>query len=379
MKTTVSKEKLHASLANAARFSTGIRTQNEVLGAFLMFDEKKIVVLGIQENRFFQEDIACDLSTKETKIITTDNKKLTEFLQNIPATDIQLSLEDNGLRVFAGKSRALFPIAVRTEVPTIPQNIVNVLVIDPKIILSVLPQLLFCVAADSARPTLASIKCIPLEDNKTLFITTDGFRLSIVQTSLPSPIEKSIQIPATFFRDVFTLVIEETNKAELVFYEDGRIGIRQSNLLVGSQLVSGDFPPYERVIVRNYQYNIVVSRKELIQSIKTIAIFTREFSNIIVCEFKGDVLKIRPKKEAGGENNTELSIEMQGKDIEDLVVAFNYRYLLDYLSSVEDDFVTIRINRVDSPILFLPGRIDSSDSHEGSAYQHIIMPVRIQE
>jgi DNA polymerase III beta subunit len=379
MKTTVSKEKLHNALVNAARFTTGIRTQSEGLGTFLVFDNEKLVVMGIQENRFFQEEIVCDLNAQDKTVITTDTKKLTEFLQNISSSDAQLSLDGGGLRVLGGKSKALFPVAVKPEAPSIPRDVVNILTLDPKIILAILPQLLFCVASDSARPTLSSIKCIPLENNRTLFITTDGFRLSIVQTSLSAQIERSIQVPATFFRDVFTLVIDETNKAEFMFYADGRIGFKQGALLVGSQLVTGDFPPYDRVIVRNYQQNIVISRKDLIQSIKTIAIFTREHSNIVVFEIRGNTLKIRPKKEAGEENSTELFIEMQGQETEGLVIAFNYRYLLDFLSSVEDDSITMRVNRSDSPILFLAGRLESSDSHEGVAYQHIIMPVRIQE
>jgi DNA polymerase-3 subunit beta len=379
MKTTISREKTHSALVNAGKFTTGIRTQNENLGVFITFQNNKIVVLGIQESKFFQEEMDCVLDCKETTSFSVETKKLVEFLQNLSASDIQLSLEKNGLKVSTGKTNALFPISVKQELIHIPTDCVNKISLDPKIILDLLPQLLFCVATDSARPTLSSIKCIPQDNNRALFVTTDGFRLSLVQTSLSSSIEKSLQIPASFFRDVFFSVIDETQKADLVFHEDGRISIRQNNTVIGTQLVAGDFPPYERVIVRNYLHNIIVPRKELVQSIKTIAIFTREYSNIIILEITGNVLKIRPKKEAGEENKTEIVVETQGQEATNLVLAFNYRYLLDYLSSVEDDFVTLRINRSDSPILFLPGKLDTTEPHEGASYQHIIMPVRIQE
>jgi DNA polymerase-3 subunit beta len=379
MKTTISREKTHSALVNASKFTTGIRIQNENLGVFITFQNNNVTILGIQENRFFQEKIECVLDCKENTSFSVETKKLVEFLQNLPSSDIQLSLEKAGLRISAGKTNALFPISMKQEILQIPTDCVNTISLDPKIILGLLPQLLFCVASDSARPTLSSIKCIPQDNNKTLFITTDGFRLSIVHTSLSSSIEKSLQIPATFFRDVFYSVVNEAQKADLVFHEDGRISVRQNNTIIGTQLVMGDFPPYERVVVRNYNYNIIIPRKELVQSIKTIAIFTREHSNIIVLEVTGNTLRIRPKKEAGDENNTEIIVEAQGQEASGLVLAFNYRYLLDYLSSVEDDHVTLRVNRPDSPILFLPGKLDTSDSHEGASYQHIIMPVRIQE
>lgn len=379
MKTTVPREILQRALLNASRFATGIRVQNENLGVFVSFNQKEIVVRGIQESRFFQEKITCELEAVGETAVCLDTKKLVEFLQNVATTEVFLSLEKTGLRVSANKTNALFPVSLKRESPQIPTDKVNTISFDPKVFLDLLPHLLFCVASDTARPTLSSIKCISCDDNTILFITTDGFRLSLAHTSLSSSLGKSLQIPSSFVRDVFTSVVSAGEVADLIFHEDGRISVVQGNIAVGTQLVSGDFPPYERVVVKNFKHNIMVSRKELIQSTKTISIFTRDHSNIVVYEVGKDSLRIRPKKEAGEENNTELQAEVQGVDAQGTTLAFNYKYLLDFFASVEDDFVTMRVNRSDSPVLFLPGKMDASDSHEGAAYQHIIMPVRIQE
>lgn len=379
MKTTIQREKLLSALLKATKFSSGVRTQNENLGLFLIFEQNSITVLGINETRYFQEKIDCALDVPQKTALTLDTKKLVEFLQNITPHEVQMSLEKNGVKIHADKTNALFPTAPRQDVPDVPQGHSNKVTLDPKVILAALPHLLFCVASDSARPTLSSIKCIPQDNKMVLFVTTDGFRLSLVQTSFPTTLEHSLQIPANFFRDVFFSALNENEKVDMLFHDDGKLSFAQGNMHVGTQLVPGDFPPYERVLVRNFQQNIMVSRKDLIQSTKTIAIFTREHSNIVVYEFSNSSLRIRPKKEAGEENNTELPIELQGQDPAGLTVAFNHRYLLDFLSAVEDDFVTIRVNRADSPILFLAGKLDAADPHEGASFQHIIMPVRIQE
>lgn len=379
MKTTISRDIVVQALSKAVKFSTGTRVQNETLGFFLIFEHDTVMVLGVNETKFFREKIDCSLDIPEKSILTLDSKKLIEFLQNVASDDIQLSLEKSGIKIHAGTTNALFPVALRQEAPTLPQGHTNSIALDPKVVLATLPHLLFCVASDSARPTLSSIKCIPQENKKILFVTTDGFRLSLVQSSFPTTLDQSIQIPASFFRDVFFSVLNENDGANMLFHDDGRISITQGNILVGTQLIPGDFPPYERVLVRNFQQNVVIARKTLMQSTKTIAIFSRDHSNIVVYEFSNNSLRIRPKKEAGTENNTELPIELQGQDPAGLAVAFNHRYLLDFLSAVEDDFITIRINRPDSPVLFLAGKLDAADSHEGASFQHIIMPVRIQE
>lgn len=379
MKTTLQKSTLHTILSKALRFTAGLRSGTDIFGIFLSVVGDGIEVYGVHETRLYREKILCAISGKGGQIFTTDAKKLIEFLQVLEGHEISLEIESSSLRVTADKTSALFPIVTRETPPQITPSSQTITTIDPKILLHALPQLLFAVASDSARPTLSSIKMIPREDKGLSVVATDGFRLSLVHIPLPQPPPQDLQIPASFLRDVFYSTLDEGAPAQMLLFEDGRVGFQQGSIIAVSQLVAGDFPPYDRVMMHNFQHNIIVSRQELIHAVKTMAIFAREHSNIVVLEPRESAILVRPKKDVGEEARTEVVAEHQGQDPTELVVALNSRYLLDYLGSVEDDFVTIRINRPDAPILTLVGRVDANDSHEGIPYQHIIMPVRIQE
>lgn len=369
-----------SSLLSAIKFTAGLRTQNEALGIFLSVQEKSLRVTGVGETKFYVEKIPYETASKiEEKSFSLDTKKLAEFIQSLTDDKIEIELSETGIQVSSGGVRARFPITIVPLVPDVLVGKTSSMSINPKILADTLPNLLFCVASDSARPTLSTIKFIPQADGKLIIVATDGFRLSLVQTSFPNTTDNSLQIPATFLRDVFLSMVKRETPVEMVFYEGGKLGICQEGMCVGTKLVSGDFPPYERVLLKTHQYNILINRVLLAHLVKTMSIFARDYSNILVFDFSDKKLHIRPKKEAGQENGGEMEVEFQGSDPQDLKIAFNYKYILDYLASVEDEYITMRCNRSDSPVLFLPGKIEMIDSHEGAAYQHIIMPVRIQE
>jgi len=135
-----------------------------------------------------------------------------------------------------------------------------------------------------------------------------------------------------------------------------------------SRLIDGEFPPFEKVIPTEARTTVDVEAQELLRSIKLIAVFARDQSNIIMCNFKKDGLWISPKLTTGNENSTQIDIDING---EEQRVAFNYKFLLDFLNIIKEEKIRIEILRPDAPVVF---KIIKNE-----AFTHIIMPVRIQE
>jgi DNA polymerase-3 subunit beta len=97
-------------------------------------------------------------------------------------------------------------------------------------------------------------------------------------------------------------------------------------------------------------------------------VFARDFSNVVVCEFGNGQIIMRPKKEGNEENTAVMDAEIEGDTQK---IAFNFRYLLDFLNHIDGKTFKIEILRPEAPIAL---------KHEkDETYLHIIMPVRIQE
>jgi DNA polymerase-3 subunit beta len=99
-----------------------------------------------------------------------------------------------------------------------------------------------------------------------------------------------------------------------------------------------------------------------------ISIFAREYSNVIMYDFTEKGLILSPKKEANAENTTTQDITFEG---EPMKVAFNYKYVVDFLNHVDADELIVELLRPEAPVVF---KTPGNDS-----FMHIIMPVRIQE
>jgi DNA polymerase-3 subunit beta len=105
-----------------------------------------------------------------------------------------------------------------------------------------------------------------------------------------------------------------------------------------------------------------------LRNIKLISVFARDHSSIVLCRFNNGELVITPKTDGKEDNSTSQEIQMTG---EEQKVAFNYKFVLEFLNNVDAKKIIIEILRPDAPVVF---------KQEGSPdFIHIIMPVRIQE
>ena len=146
----------------------------------------------------------------------------------------------------------------------------------------------------------------------------------------------------------------------LVFFID--------NHTLYSRLIDGDFPPYERVIPVDKKTTIIVNREEMQKKVKLASVFARDFSNIVIIKTGQKEIEITPKTSDGRSNVVYLDAEIEGAEQR---IAFNYKFLLDFLNNIKSEKITIELLRSDSPAVFR--------SEKQPDFIHIIMPVRISE
>jgi DNA polymerase-3 subunit beta len=133
-----------------------------------------------------------------------------------------------------------------------------------------------------------------------------------------------------------------------------------------SKLVEGKFPDYNRVIPRNHHNSITLGRAALLATLQRTAILTSE-------KFKGVRLNIDPGTLRVAANNAEqeeavdeLDIDYGGDSIE---IGFNVTYLIDALSNMSQDMVTLELSDGNSSALFtIP---------DNTTFKYVVMPMRI--
>jgi DNA polymerase-3 subunit beta len=133
-------------------------------------------------------------------------------------------------------------------------------------------------------------------------------------------------------------------------------------------LVEGEFPDYNRIVPTSSATKITLDKDEFSQAVKIASVFARESANVIRFNLGSDSLQITANAPQLGHNQAQVEAKIEGKPLE---IAFNYKFVSDFLAAVKGNQISIELNESLTPGLFR----DLSDP----AFTHVIMPVRLQD
>ena len=303
-------------------------------------------------------------------------KNLTEYISLIPPQKIDLEVEKNLLKITSETYQANFITLSASEFPVIPtlKKKPEISLINKDLALAI-SQVAFASAQDEGRPVLTGI-LFKVKKEKLILVATDGFRLSIKEISglksgEESKLQKDLIIPARALIEVGKMMTEggeQNNLGLTITPENNQIIFSTPEVEIISRLIEGKFPDFEKIVPQKSQIQIIIETEALLQAVRAASIFAREASNIIKFEIKGLKLEVSSNNPQMGENKITLEVKNEGEGGK---IAFNSRYLLDFLNSVKSDLVSFEMTTSLNPGIFKPANDKS--------YLHVIMPIRIQE
>jgi DNA polymerase-3 subunit beta len=135
-----------------------------------------------------------------------------------------------------------------------------------------------------------------------------------------------------------------------------------------SRLIEGDYPDYQRIIPESFSTKIHLDKDEFSQAIKIASVFARESANVVKLSVKSSSVDVSANATQIGQNKATVDARVEGEPLE---IAFNYKFISDFLTSCKGKEIIIELNEPLTPGLFH----DEVDPH----FTHIIMPVRIQD
>lgn len=327
---------------------------------------------------------SCGCKTSVEGKVTAPGKLLLEFISQIPEREITLEKLGEELVISARGHSARFATMPTEDFPAIPK-IENGFIIKFKggDLSAAVLKVAFCAAVDDGRPVLGGILC-EIQKNAVTMVATDGYRLGFQKVGVLGVVGENLPVkiivPAKAMGEVSKLIGEasgeggEGEEMEMIVAEGlNQLNVKIRNVEFTTRLIEGNFPPWQKIIPDKFTSKVSANREELIRLIRIASIFARDSGNIIKLAIgprdgsKTNVLKVAAGNKQVGSNEAEMEVELSGRGGE---IAFNFRYLLEMLSSVDGQDVNFEmIESLNPGKLTVPG---SSD------YFYIVMPVRLQ-
>ena len=244
--------------------------------------------------------------------------------------------------------------------------------IDEKRLKSMISQTIFAVSTNETRPILTGV-LFEITDKVFTMVALDMYRLSMCKETVFDEIDNlKTVIPGKTLNEIMKISKDESNRVN-VFITDKHVLFEFENFIVTTRVIDGEYVNYVRTIDRPYTIEIEVEVSKLVDSVERAAL-------IINTEIVKERMKLCPLKMSIDDEKmiinsaTQMGKVMDVIDISpgghELVIGFNYKYLLDALHGCSCDNVVMRFNDALSPCIII--------SPEGNEFLHMVLPVRLQ-
>jgi len=363
----IKKDEFLKKLVFASRF-TSLRFSTNILlsGVFLKKEKEKLHFYSTNLNYYYHSFMKVD--DGDDFEIVVEPKKLIEFLSFFSADKIDFQVEKTKLIISYDKNRGEFSLFSKEDFPLPPKIEEKKQRIKTVFLKESLPLVLFACSNDESRPVLTGVN-FSTDEESLVMVGTDGFRLSILKTKKEINLDKLI-VDSGFLNEVLYFVDKEEEVVFSYSEKEKIVYFQIENHELYSRIIEGDYPPYEKVIpAQEGNTKVIVEKESFLRNVKMISVFTRDFSNIVVFDIKKEGVYLRPRTEEEKNNNQAfLEGDIKGEETK---IAFNHKFLLDFLNHFKEKEVFFEILRPDAPVVFKNPQKDN--------FLHIIMPVRIQE
>ncbi|MDR1969870.1 MAG: DNA polymerase III subunit beta [Candidatus Nomurabacteria bacterium] len=362
MKAVLTQENLMKALNTVSRVANSRTTLPILSNILIKTEDGKLVLAATNLEVAIIEKIPAKI--ERDGVSTAPAKLITEFISNLPKTNVEINTSDNKITIKAGNYRSVVNTVIADEFPALPEpKNTTPIKIPANIFKKAVAGTALVTSNDTTRPILTGVYLHTM--NGDLYMAaTDGYRLA-EKKLLSLGKEVSAIVPASTLNDVVRIISDETEEI-IVSFSDDQISFIINDATVTSRLIDGNFIDYRQLIPKKTDVVATLDRSEFIRITKISELFARESAGSITLKVDSDTssLKIHSITSELGENDSiaEATVKSSG------VITLNSKFLLDALNQIDGDSVKFQFSGKLAPALL------TSDSDD--TYKHIIMPVK---
>ena len=308
--------------------------------------------------------------------ITLSARKLYEILKELRDGEVELTVgENNWATIHAGKSQFKVVGLASSDYPALPSiEREGLTPLEGAGLLDLIRKTLFAVGDNDARYILNGLLVTLIaSESKTILrlVGTDGHRLAVAEQDLgggvskDQPREIKAIIPKKAAHEMRRL-LEEGDGEPLIGFTKNLMIFRKSGLLLTSRLMEGSYPNYQQVLPKESNKYATVAKGDLEGAIRRVAVLSRDKTSSVKITFSPQSMTLFSSNPDFGEATEDVPARYGG---ETLTTGFNARYLLDVLSVIDGETVTLQMENPLSPCLIRePGN---------PGFRCVVMPVKV--
>lgn len=368
MKVRFDKNILSHALDMVQRAAQNKITSNTNNGILIIAKNNKVT---LQANDYtIGIKTTCDAIVEEEGDVVIASPQMPGMIRLLPGNEVIMENDhrDTLCHFKAGSAHYRFPTRSYDDFPLVEEmDRVNVCKLRCSDFIETTRLVSYAAAAEKNNPVFNGIY-FEIKGSVFAMAATNTHRLATKDMSLtmPATSEGRMIVPSGILSDVCKLLpVEEEAEVE-VSWAKSHAAFTFGNTYFITNLISGQYPDYHRVIPSRFDVEAVFNLKELSDAIRMVSPISRDVSyNTVNFNFDDNQVEIYAEDSDIGGSKVSIPAKLSG--LLPLSIIFNCSYIEDILKHSTGDTITLHLmNR--GPMLV--------EQEEDKNYKYVVTPMR---
>ncbi len=368
MRFTCDKSALCEVLPNVAKAASA-KTPMEALAAIrLCADGQHLELTGYDLELGIRTEIPA--AVDEPGVLLVDSRLFSEIVRKMPEGVLSVTTDDHLKVTIVGSGTECqlagmqadeypdLPDVERNQGATVPQSLLK----------NMIDQTIYAVSLDETKPIFTG-ELIEAENGMLNMVALDNYRMALRTEPLPNQAPLKFVVPAKALREIQHLLTEDAENAHpcIISLGEHHAIFEVGSYFVYTRLLAGEFINYRRSIPQSAKTELLLNRRELIDSLERCALLISE-QNKTAVRFQIEESRLLVScQNVIGSVDDQINCAVTG---EKMVIGFNNRYLLDAVKAVQGDRVRMFLTAADRAVKVMEAEGDQSIA--------VIMPVQVR-
>lgn len=309
-----------------------------------------------------------DAQIEEEGSILINAKMISDLVRKLPDDDVHIQTDNNqNVFISCGKSKFSLSGMEADEFPVLPTiEKSKEVTISEFMLKEMIRQTVFSISDNESNKILTG-ELFEIKGNEFKIVSLDGHRVSVRKMELKDSYDHiKVVVPGKTLNEISKILTGGMENEVHMYFNDKHILFEFGVTKVLSRLIEGNYYNIDQMLSSDYETKITVNKNELYNCIDRSTLLLRESDKKpIVMNIQDGTMKIEMNSQIGSMDE-DIAVEKEG---EDLVIAFNPKFLTDALRVIDDEQINIYLINSKSPCYI-------KNSEE--SYIYLILPVNLK-
>ena len=317
--------------------------------------------------------VQLDIEAKDSGKVCIPAKILIDSLKNIPEQPLTFNIDknfgieitsDNGKYKVMGENPDNFPKEPVADDTTSFKTTASALV-------TAINKTLFATSNDDLRPAMTGV-FFELDKKGLQFVATDAHRLvRYKRKDVACPKNDSFIVPRKPL-NLLKSAIPSNDDEITVSYNNNHLFVKHGTTQMSCRLIDARFPDYKVVIPSDNPYRLTVNKNDFQGALRRVNVFSNKSTNQVALSIAGSELELKAQDvDFSFEGDERMKCQYNG---EDMMIAFNARFLIEMLGATESDEVNIELSTPTKAGLLKP-----AEQEDNEELLMLVMPLMLNQ